>query len=255
MNAHQSLINRLNHKKVHNVYYCFPSAETPFYGKIEHVNFWLKKVIKEYTKTTGEIENHPDYLKIQKSGNQFKIEDFKNLNKFLSMPAIESHYKFCVIGPFHALSERILNKLLKSFEEPTNNVIFFLLDDKKSSMPDTIRSRSIFFRLNKSDATDIEDLETKDLFQEMTSITFIESLEKFQTFYKENRNNEKDILRGFYSWFSDKTYLPERFYHKFTSLSKWLETSLTFNQSCSERSYFMHQFINAIQHYEKTLSS
>ena len=73
--------------------------------------------------------------------NNIRINSIREIKKFLSMNYDETGYRFILILDAHLMNEEAQNSLLKSLEEPPENVIFILTTSIISKLKSTIISR------------------------------------------------------------------------------------------------------------------
>ncbi len=94
-------------------------------------------------------ETHPDFLFIepQEKTHSIKIDQIRELSEKLSRTAQCGGYQVVIISPADAMPVQAANALLKTLEEPTGKVIFFLIDHQQHYLPTTIVSRcqKLFF--------------------------------------------------------------------------------------------------------------
>ena len=90
-----------------------------------------------------DLLNHPDFFHLKPRGKirQMKMEDVKELMRFLSLKSYRSGYKVIVIEEAERLPREHANKLLKSLEEPPEKTVFILTCAKESGILPTIISR------------------------------------------------------------------------------------------------------------------
>lgn len=97
--------------------------------------------------TTRKIENlsHPDLLVLEADDDDgkpvIKVEDTRDIGKFLSLTAVESRYRVVLIDCVDYMNTNSANALLKLLEEPSPHVIFFLVCHKLGQVLPTVRSR------------------------------------------------------------------------------------------------------------------
>ena len=86
--------------------------------------------------------NHPDLITIQPEENSkvIKIEQIRNLITQLNQTS-QGGYKIAIINQAELLNIAASNSLLKTLEEPPNNVIIILVTSHPSALTITIRSR------------------------------------------------------------------------------------------------------------------
>jgi DNA polymerase-3 subunit delta' len=94
-------------------------------------------------------ESHPDFIMVSpaEKSQTIKIDQIRAIREKLSQTAHEGGYQVVIIAPADAMLTQAANALLKTLEEPTGQVVIFLIDDQKSALPATIVSRcqKIFF--------------------------------------------------------------------------------------------------------------
>jgi DNA polymerase-3 subunit delta' len=80
-------------------------------------------------------------LYVEPQGAQIKIEQARQIQDWLSFKSITKH-RIVLINDAHKLNSQSSNSLLKTLEEPPENVFFFLIAPSQSSVLPTIRSRA-----------------------------------------------------------------------------------------------------------------
>lgn len=86
--------------------------------------------------------NHVDILNISSEAN-LKKEDVLPIADFISNTAYEGKYKCVLIRKADTLNEVCQNFLLKSIEEPPENVVFILTSSAPDKLLLTVRSRTV----------------------------------------------------------------------------------------------------------------
>ena len=84
------------------------------------------------------------------NGSNFKnvkIDDVRNLKKDLYKSQLSNDRRFVILDDIESFNSNSLNALLKIIEEPTNS-IFFLINNKSQPLLETIKSRSIEFKIS-----------------------------------------------------------------------------------------------------------
>ncbi len=82
----------------------------------------------------------PDVIEIDGASNT-GVDDIRDLQKELMYSASKSHYKIYIIDEVHMLSKNAFNALLKTLEEPPDNVIFIFATTEPQKVLPTIVSR------------------------------------------------------------------------------------------------------------------
>lgn len=90
--------------------------------------------------------NTVDYLELS-GEEQIRIGEVRRIPEFLSSAAYEGGYRCIHIAHAHNLTEQSQNYLLKTIEEPPENVVFVLSLDNKQKLLPTIRSRCMEVQL------------------------------------------------------------------------------------------------------------
>ena len=126
------------------------------------VNYILSKnEDKKYSTTNFEIDSdnlsyklllastHPNFYLLDKNilDKQIKIENVRNLRKFLTKTSYSQDLKIVMIDNSELLNINSANALLKVIEEPGNNTFFFIIHDSSFKIIDTIKSRCSEFKI------------------------------------------------------------------------------------------------------------
>lgn len=101
-------------------------------------------------------------LKKEKDKKNISIEDTREFIRKLSMSSFLNSYKIGIVKHADSLSEEAANALLKTLEEPKNNVIIILITSNMESMPQTIVSRAQVLRFNSVPTEIIYDYLVKE---------------------------------------------------------------------------------------------
>jgi len=99
-----------------------------------------------------------------------RIDQIRELRKFLAMKSIESKKKFIIIEDAHLLNEAASNCLLKTLEEPENG-LFILITSQINNLLETIKSRCQLIKFKRLNNRELLNLlkEKKDLSKEINS--------------------------------------------------------------------------------------
>ena len=92
---------------------------------------------------------------IHLSGSDFqaiKTDDIRNLKKNLNQSSLQGGNRFIILDDVDLFNLQSLNALLKIIEEPNNNNIFFLINNKSKPLIDTIRSRCLEIKIILSES-------------------------------------------------------------------------------------------------------
>ena len=86
------------------------------------------------------------------------IDEIREIKETVKYPPISSLYKIFIIDEVHMLTKEAFNALLKTLEEPPNNVIFILATTDPFKIPDTILSRTLRFDFKRVSNDEISNL-------------------------------------------------------------------------------------------------
>jgi len=81
-----------------------------------------------------------DVIEIDAASNR-GIDEIRNLKEHVQYVPVQSKYKVYIIDEAHMLTPQAFNALLKTLEEPPQNVIFILATTEVDKIPPTIASR------------------------------------------------------------------------------------------------------------------
>lgn len=95
--------------------------------------------------SNNSIENNLSVLVIRPENNLIDKNKILSLQKFIMLKSQNQKYKLYFILNANLMNIIAANKLLKTLEEPQENVIGFLLTSSENEMLDTIKSRCIHF--------------------------------------------------------------------------------------------------------------
>ena len=95
-----------------------------------------------------------DVIEIDAASNR-KVEDAQNLLEKIQYVPINGKYKIYIIDEVHMLTNHAFNALLKTLEEPPENVIFILATTEVHKVLDTIKSRCQRFDFRRITTDDI----------------------------------------------------------------------------------------------------
>ena len=92
--------------------------------------------------------SHPNFALIENKEDSeiIKIEEIRNVIKFLSKSTYSSSQKIILIDDAEFLNKHSSNALLKALEESNSNTFFFIIHDSSHKILETIKSRSIEFK-------------------------------------------------------------------------------------------------------------
>ena len=94
--------------------------------------------------TINEIDNYSnclDIIELDGASNR-GIDEIREIRESVKFPPTSVKYKVYIIDEAHMLTDQAFNALLKTLEEPPENVIFILATTDPQKMPPTILSRT-----------------------------------------------------------------------------------------------------------------
>ena len=89
-----------------------------------------------------------DVIELDGASNR-GIDEIREIKETVKYPPISSDYKIFIIDEVHMLTKEAFNALLKTLEEPPQNVVFILATTDSHKIPDTILSRTLRFDFKK----------------------------------------------------------------------------------------------------------
>ncbi len=95
-----------------------------------------------------------DVIEIDAASNR-KVEDTQNILERIQYVPVHGKYKIYIIDEVHMLTNHAFNALLKTLEEPPENVIFILATTEVHKVLDTIKSRCQRFDFRRITTDDI----------------------------------------------------------------------------------------------------
>ncbi len=85
--------------------------------------------------------NHPDVVRIAPSGQSIKIDQIRELCRFLAMKPYEAKLRVVIITAAHRMNPAAQNALLKTLEEPPEATVLILIAQQTVDLLPTIVSR------------------------------------------------------------------------------------------------------------------
>lgn len=108
-----------------------------------------------------------DVIEIDAASNR-KVEDTQSILEKIQYVPIHGKYKIYIIDEVHMLTNHAFNALLKTLEEPPENVIFILATTEVHKVLDTIKSRCQRF--------DFRRITTEDIVKHLRYISDVEKI-------------------------------------------------------------------------------
>jgi DNA polymerase-3 subunit gamma/tau len=98
--------------------------------------------------------NHPDVTELDAASNN-SVEDVRDLREKVRLASMRGGKRVWVLDEAHMLSRAASNALLKTLEEPPENLVFILATTEPEKLPPTILSRCQHFRFRRLSETEI----------------------------------------------------------------------------------------------------
>tara|TARA_Y100000590_G_scaffold460395_1_gene619576 strand:- start:1399 stop:2370 length:972 start_codon:yes stop_codon:yes gene_type:complete len=93
---------------------------------------------------------HPNFIVLQNdlSKESIKIDQVRNLIKFLNKSTYSQNIKIILIDNAEYLNLNSSNALLKSLEEPSHKTFFFIINNSSLKLSDTLKSRCVEYKFH-----------------------------------------------------------------------------------------------------------
>ncbi|HEV2122253.1 MAG TPA: DNA polymerase III subunit gamma/tau, partial [Chloroflexota bacterium] len=92
--------------------------------------------------------HHPDVIELDAASNN-SVDDVRDLREKVRLAAMRGGKRVWVLDEAHMLSRAAANALLKTLEEPPENLVFVLATTEPEKLPPTILSRCQHFRFRR----------------------------------------------------------------------------------------------------------
>ena len=127
----------------HFINYLFSYREQDKYSVS---NFAISSDNKSYKRLCNNI--HPNFFLLENNTHEesIKIENVRNILRFLNKSTYNSNIKIVMIDNAEYLNVNSSNALLKVLEEHNDNTFFFIIHNDSNRILDTVKSRCIQFR-------------------------------------------------------------------------------------------------------------
>ena len=104
--------------------------------------------------------SHPDVIELDAASNN-SVEDVRDLRDKVRLASMRGGKRVWVLDEAHMLSRAAANALLKTLEEPPENLVFVLATTEPEKLPPTILSRCQHFRFRRLAENEIEQKLTR----------------------------------------------------------------------------------------------
>lgn len=158
----KSLTNAISLKKISHAYLFTGPRGT---GKTSSARILAKSLNCSQGPTLTPCEECPSCLDIKNSNpidvieidaaSNRSVEDAQNILEKIQYVPVNGRYKIYIIDEVHMLSKHAFNALLKTLEEPPENVIFILATTEPQKVLETITSRCQRFDFRRISTDDI----------------------------------------------------------------------------------------------------
>jgi len=142
-----------------DLHFIFPSNK-PEKSKEEPSSETYSKQWIEYLQKVNGYANQNDWYSFLNIGNKrgsIYARDANNLIKVLSFKPYEATYKIAIIWMAERMDASPANKLLKTFEEPPENTLIFLIAEHYELLLPTVRSRAQLVKIPKIKANNLRE--------------------------------------------------------------------------------------------------
>jgi DNA polymerase III subunit gamma/tau len=99
--------------------------------------------------------NHPDVTELDAASNN-SVDDIRDLREKVRLSSMRGGKRVWVLDEAHMLSRAASNALLKTLEEPPDNLVFILATTEPEKLPPTILSRCQHFRFRRLSEEEIQ---------------------------------------------------------------------------------------------------
>lgn len=176
MNYNDSIINNSNEKNIigydhiesnlwnnfqnNKLHHCNLILAPQGNGKALFAKYFSQKIINNNQNLTLNKDFDPDLLIIE--GNYDKnnvtkkilVDDIRKITNFTNLSSSKSENRVIIIDAVDDMNINASNALLKTIEEPANNIFIFLICHNYSLLSDTIKSRCNIIKLNQFNFND-----------------------------------------------------------------------------------------------------
>lgn len=216
-----------------------------FIGGSEQTNALMQQTIKDFAihlfsagnddktiiqkKIDG--QNHPDYMRLSSGESEIKIEQIRELQKWLSLPPLEATKKIAIIENAQHLNASCSNALLKTLEEPPSYAMIILETNSVSRILPTIRSR--LFGIQFPQADQKQEQEEHEWIGELESLLARKNYTDKDIFtFTETLSDKRDDLGQFFNIV--QKYIREQMFqadsNRFNRLEKVFDLALQLEQ-------------------------
>ncbi|NBW00321.1 MAG: hypothetical protein EBR85_01160 [Betaproteobacteria bacterium] len=140
----------------------------------------------------------------KKKSQEIRIEQIRSLSGFANVGAHRGGLRVVLVNPANRMNYAAANALLKTLEEPTENLMFILVADGLRGIPPTILSRCRRLRLPISDDEVARiQLENNESAQWLLEVITAESVDPLRWAERAGKSSPADVLDFLQRWMND----------------------------------------------------
>ena len=228
----QALISDLEHGTVNHAYFFECDDEVALNRETEG---FVKQIFNDG------LENNPDYKVITVEDKSIKVDKIRELQKDVIVKPIKHEKKVYVIFSANKMNLAAQNCLLKTLEEPPENVMIILTGPSIYSVIGTIRSRVKQIKI-ESAREDIFPEEIRDMLDNFHRKNVTEIM-KYSEFFDKNKDNVVEVLHKMASYCSKKisglkNELSANAHYDIMRFAKYIEEINSAEQTLAENANF-----------------
>jgi len=140
-----------------DLHFIFPSNKPEGFKENPASELFTKQWIEYINQANGyAVQNEwYSFLNIGNKQGNIYARDANNLIRILSFKPYEARYKIAIIWMVERMDTNPANKLLKTFEEPPEDTLIFLIAERYELLLPTVRSRAQLIKVPKLNDDDI----------------------------------------------------------------------------------------------------
>ncbi len=127
------------------------------------------KTAIKFAKVIADIDDpqiHPDFQIIKSFGSNISIDQVRQLESWVTLKASRAKNKVVVIEDIERMSEEAANALLKTLEEPVQNVVFIITTSNINALLPTVISRCRQIKFKPIDSTSLRNYLSQKGYQQ-----------------------------------------------------------------------------------------
>ena len=160
--------------------------------------------LEESVEDTGSAEPAETGAGEKKKSQEIRIEQIRSLSGFANVGAHRGGLRIVLINPANRMNYAAANALLKTLEEPTENLMFILIADGLRGIAPTILSRCQRLRLPISDAeVGRVQLEKNESVQWLLPALAAEPIDPLRWAERAGKSSPVDVLEFLHRWMND----------------------------------------------------